>query len=66
LDEGREFANAATLLSKDFLGVGCADDDIGDGGCDADLDAGVAFLGEFTLEEFVQFGVENTVCRRSC
>jgi hypothetical protein len=43
-----------------------ADDDVGDGRCDADLDAGVAFLGEFTLEEFVEFGVKYTVCWGFC
>ena len=39
-----------------------ADDDVGDGWGDADLDAGVALLGELTLEELVQLGVEDTVC----
>ena len=62
LDEGGEFADAATLLAEDFLCVRCADDDVGDGWGDADLDAGVTFLGEFALEEFVQLGVEDTVC----
>jgi hypothetical protein len=38
-----------------------ADDDVGDGRGDADFDAGVALLGQLTLEEFVQFGVENTI-----
>jgi hypothetical protein len=35
--------------------------DVGDGGRDADLDAGVALLGQLTLEQLVQFGVENTI-----
>ena len=61
LDEGGELADAATLLAENLLGVGGADDDVGDGGGDAHFDAGVAFLGEFALEELVQFGVENTV-----
>ena len=39
LDERCEFTDASSLLSQDFLCVCCADDDIGDGGCDADLDS---------------------------
>jgi hypothetical protein len=67
LDQRGKFANATALLAEDFLCMGGADDDIGDGGGDADFDARVAFLGEFALEEFIEFGVENTVCGfRSC
>jgi hypothetical protein len=66
LDEGGELADAATLLSENFLCMGCANNNVRDGWGDADLDAGVAFLGEFTLEEFVQLGVEDTVCGRRC
>jgi hypothetical protein len=40
----------------------CADDDVGDGGSDADLDAGVALLCQFALEELVQLSVEDTIC----
>jgi hypothetical protein len=61
LDERGEFSDAASLLAEDFLCVGCADDDVGDCGGDADLDAGIALLSEFTLEELVQLGVEDTV-----
>ena len=61
LDEGGELADAAALLSKDLLGVGGADDDVGDGGGDADLDAGVTLLSELALEELVELGVEDTV-----
>jgi hypothetical protein len=43
--------------------VGCADDDVGDGGRNANLNAGVAFLSQLTLEELVELGVENAVCR---
>lgn len=63
LDERGEFANAASLLAEDFLCVCRADNDIGDGWSDADFDTGVTFLSEFALEELVQLGVENTVCR---
>jgi len=62
LDERCELADAAALLSEDFLGVGCADDDVGDGWGDADLDAGVALLSQLALEELVQLCVENTIC----
>lgn len=61
LDEGGELADAAALLSEDLLGVGGADDDVGDGRGDADLDAGVTLLGELALEELVELGVEDTV-----
>ena len=62
LDEGGEFADSSTLLAENFLGVGCADDDVGDGGGDADLDARVALLGQLALEELVQLGVEDSIC----
>ena len=62
LDERGELTDAATLLSKNLLGVCGADDDVGDSGGDADLDAGVTLLSELALEELVQLGVENTVC----
>ena len=61
LDERGELADAAALLAEDLLGVRGADDDIGDGRGDADLDARVALLGELALEELVQLGVEDTV-----
>lgn len=49
------------LLTKNLLGVGGADDDVGDSGGHADLDTGVALLGQLALEELVQLGVEDTV-----
>lgn len=61
LNERGELANAAALLAENLLGVGGSDDDIGDGGGNADLDAGVALLSELTLEELVELGVEDTV-----
>lgn len=61
LDEGGEFADAAALLSEDLLGVGGADDDVGHGGCDADLDTGVALLSELALEELVELSIEDAV-----
>ena len=35
--------------------------DIGHGGCNSDFDAGVPLLCQFALEEFVEFGVEDSV-----
>jgi hypothetical protein len=66
LDERGELTDAATLLSENLLCVGGADDDVGDGGCDADLDAGVALLGQLALEELVQLSIEDTVCGGPC
>jgi hypothetical protein len=49
------------LLVTGFLRRFCGRTDVGDGGSDADLDAGVALLGQLTLEELVQLGIEDTV-----
>ena len=38
-----------------------ANDDVGDGRGNADLNTGVAFLGQLALEELVELGIENTV-----
>lgn len=35
--------------------------DVSNGGSDADLDSRVAFLSKLTLEELVQFGIENAI-----
>ena len=61
LDQGGELADAATLLAQNLLRVGGADDDVGDGGRNADLDAGVALLSQLALEELVQLGVEDAI-----
>jgi hypothetical protein len=61
LDQGGKFANSSSLLTENFLGVGCADDDIGDGGCDSDFDTRVSLLSQLALEELVQFCVEDTI-----
>lgn len=62
LDQRGELADAAALLAEDILGVGGADDDVGDGRGDADLDTGVTLLSKLALEELVELGVEDTVC----
>ena len=61
LDEGGELADAAALLTENLLGVRGADDDVGHSGGDADLDAGVALLGQLALEELVELGIEDAV-----
>jgi hypothetical protein len=61
LDERGELTNAAALLAENLLGVGGSDDDVGNGGGNADLDAGVTLLSELALEELVELGVEDTV-----
>ena len=38
------------------------DDDVSDGRSDADLDAGVALFSQLALKEFVQLGIEDTIC----
>lgn len=62
LDEGGELADAASLLTENLLGVGGADDDVGDGWSNADLNTRVSLLGQLALEELVQLGVEDTIC----
>jgi hypothetical protein len=61
LDEGGEFADSSSLLAENFLGVGCADDDVGDGGGDSNFNTRVSFLSQLALEELVQFSVEDTI-----
>ena len=61
LDEGGELADSSSLLAENFLCVGCADDDIGDGGCNSDFDARVSLLSQLALKEFVQLCVEDTI-----
>jgi hypothetical protein len=62
LDEGSKFTNAAAFLSKDFLSMGSTNDDFGAGVCYTDITSRVTFFGEFTSEEFIEFGAEDTVC----
>jgi hypothetical protein len=61
LDERCKFADSSTLLPENFLGVGCADDDVGDSWGNSNFDSRVSLLSQLTLEELVQFRVENTI-----
>jgi len=60
-DQAGKLADPATLLTKNLLGVGGADDDVGDGRGHTDLNTGVSLLSKLALEELVQLGVEDTV-----
>jgi hypothetical protein len=42
--------------------MGSANDDVGNCGSDADLDARITLLSEFALEELVQLGIEYAIC----
>lgn len=42
--------------------MGGADDDVGNGRGNADLDTRVTLLSKLALEELVELGVEDTVC----
>jgi hypothetical protein len=61
LDESCELTNSSALFSQNLLCVRCADNDIGDSGCDANFDTRVALLSQLTLEEFVQLGEKDTI-----
>lgn len=60
-DQAGELADPSSLLSEHFLGVCGADDDVGHSRGDTHFDTGVALLRQFTLEELVQLGVEDTI-----
>ena len=59
LHDGRELADAPALLAEHVLRARRHDDDLGAGGGDAHLHAGVAILGELAGEELVQLGLED-------
>lgn len=61
LDDGREFADAATILSKNGLSTAGTDDDLSALGGVANFDAGVAILRQESGQEFVKLGIENTI-----
>ena len=61
LQKRGQLADAATVLTKNSLGVGSTDNNLRLGRGLADLDTGVSLLRELTSEELVQLGVEDTV-----
>lgn len=61
LDQRGQLADATTLDTKNLLGLGGTDDDLGTGRGDTDLDTRVTLSSELALEELVQLGVENTI-----
>ena len=61
LDARGQLADAAALLSEDFLRLRGANDDLRALRRDAVLDTREAILGELTLEEFVELSVEHSV-----
>lgn len=50
-----------TRRTKNTLGAGGADDDLGTQWGDAHLHAGVAILSQLTGEQLVQLGVEHAI-----
>lgn len=61
LDHSGELADAATILSKDVLGTGSTDDDLGALRGNTDLNTCIALLAQATSKELVQLGIENTI-----
>mmetsp|Transcript_15213 Transcript_15213/g.42884 ORF Transcript_15213/g.42884 Transcript_15213/m.42884 type:complete len:280 (-) Transcript_15213:156-995(-) len=61
LHDGGQLADAASVLSQHALGAGGADDDLGSVRGGADLNSGVSVLGQFAIQQLVQFGVEDSI-----
>ncbi|VEU42722.1 unnamed protein product [Pseudo-nitzschia multistriata] len=61
LDDRGQLTDAASVLSQNVLGAGGPDDDLRAVGGRSDLDTGVTVLGELGNEQFVEFGVEDSV-----
>jgi hypothetical protein len=61
LDDTGQLTDAASVLSKDVLGSGRSDDDLGTVRSGADLDSGVTVFGKLRNEQFIEFGVEDTI-----
>ena len=53
LNESSQFTNSTTLVSKDFLCVGSADNDFGSGRGDSNFTARVTLLCELASEKLV-------------
>jgi hypothetical protein len=61
LDNTCQFTNAASVLSENVLGSGRSDDDFGTVGGGADLNSSVTVFGKLRNEQFVEFGIEDTI-----
>lgn len=61
LNEGGEFTNTATFLAQDVFRTRRTDNDFCTGRSDTDFQARVAIDSQFTLEEFIEFSIENTI-----
>jgi len=61
LDESSELTDAATLLTKDLLGVGSTDDDLSAGVSHTNIATRVTLLSKLPSEEFIEFSAEDTV-----
>jgi len=60
VDDGGQFSNSSSFLAEHLGWSGGDDDDFAGLGF-SDDDAGVSILGEFSLEELVEFGFKETV-----
>ena len=61
LNDAGEFADALSLFAQDVLGASGADDNFGAVRRGADLDPGVAVLGQFASQELIEFRVKDSV-----
>ena len=61
LNDRGQFSNATSFLTQNRLGTSGTDDDLGSNGCHTNFDTRVTILGEFTGQEFIELGEEDTV-----
>mmetsp|Transcript_7964 Transcript_7964/g.11435 ORF Transcript_7964/g.11435 Transcript_7964/m.11435 type:complete len:238 (+) Transcript_7964:138-851(+) len=61
LDDTGKFADALSLFSQHVLGAGGTDDNFSAVGSGTNFNTGITVLGEFAVEQLVEFGVKHTV-----
>jgi len=61
LNDTGQFTNAATVFSQNVLGTGGSDNDFGTVGSRTDLNSSITVFGQFGNQEFVEFGVKDTI-----
>mmetsp|Transcript_14500 Transcript_14500/g.26274 ORF Transcript_14500/g.26274 Transcript_14500/m.26274 type:complete len:202 (+) Transcript_14500:156-761(+) len=61
LHDARQFSNALSLFAQDILSASGANDNFGTMRCGADFDASVAIFGQFASQEFIEFGIKDSV-----